>query len=141
MDSPSDKSDSLARLLRLKRHEQPPPRYFNDFSSQVIARIERGESRTSWWERFGFDLRPAMAAAAGAMACGLIIYGVATAGGDEVNSDLAAQPSDTAMHGLMANVDAQPANSTNPVTTYGTPIDRKLFRGQATPVSAVFDRP
>jgi len=139
MDSPSDQFDSLARLLRLKRHEQPPPRYFNDFSSQVIARIERGEIRVSWWERFGFDLRPAMAAAAGAMACGLIIYGVATAGGEEVDS--ATADVGGPIQGLIANVDAPPANSTNPVTSYGTPIDRKLFRGQVTPVSAVFERP
>jgi len=40
----------------------------------------------------------------------------------------------------MANGDAQAANSTNPVTSYGTPIDRKLFQGQATPVSAVFNQ-
>jgi hypothetical protein len=141
MDSSSDKSDLLTRLLRLKRHEQPPPRYFNDFSNQVISRIERGEARVSWWERLGFDLRPAMAAAAGALACGLIIYGVATAGGGETNLDSVSSLSGVAMNGLGGNVDAPAANSTNPVTSYGTPIDRKLFRGQAVPVSAVFDRP
>ena len=141
MDSPSDNSDLLTRLLRLKRHEQPHPRYFNDFSSQVISRIERGEARVSWWERFGFDLRPALAATAGALACGLIIYGVATAGGGEASLDSTSRPSGIALNGLDANVDAQAANSTNPVTSYGTPIDRKLFRGQATPASAVFDRP
>jgi len=141
MDSAPDKSDSLARLLRLKRHEQPPPRYFNDFSSQVIARIERGEIRVSWWERFGFDLRPAMAAAAGALACGLIIYGVATAGGEEATSDSNSIQPGIVVNGLGGNVDAPAANSTNPVISYGTPIDRKLFRGQAMPISAVFDRP
>ena len=133
MDSPSDKSDSVARLLRLKRLEQPPPRYFNDVSNQVISRIERGEARVSWWERFGFDLRPALAAASGALACGLIIYGVATAGGGEVNLDSGSLPVGIAMNGLGGNPEAQAANSTNPVTSYGTPIDRKLFQGQATP--------
>src|SRR6185503_6623973 len=112
MDSPSDKSDLLTRLLRLKRHEQPPPRYFNDFSSQVLSRIERGEARVSWWERFGFDLRPAMAAASGALACGLIIYGVATAGGEEATLDSTSTSYGIAINGLGGNVDAQSANST-----------------------------
>jgi hypothetical protein len=134
MGSPSDNFDSLQKLLRLKRHEQPPPRYFNDFSSRVIAGIERGENRASWWERFGIDLRPALAAATGAVACGLIVYGVATAGGEEAGSGSGALSSGSTFNGLMANVEAQPANSTNPVTSYGTPIDRKLFQGQATPV-------
>ena len=140
MGSPSDNFDSLQKLLRLKRHEQPPPRYFNDFSSRVIAGIERGENRTSWWERFGIDLRPALAAVTGALACGLIIYGVATAGGEEASSDSAALASGAALNGLAANVEAQSANSTNPITSYGTPIDRKLFHGQAAPVSAVFNQ-
>lgn len=137
MDPSSDNFQSLGKLLRLKRYEQPPPRYFNDFSGRVISRIERGESRVSWWERFGFDLRPAMAAATGVLACGLIVYGVATAGGEEADLTSAALPSGSAMNGLIANVDAGAANSTNPVTTYGTPIDRKVFGNQIVPASAV----
>src|SRR6185503_19048313 len=80
--SAPDNFDSLEKLLRLKRHEQPPPRYFNEFSGRVMSRIERGEARLSWWERFGFDLRPALAAGAGLVACGLIVYGVATTDGE-----------------------------------------------------------
>ena len=39
MNAEPENFDQLCRLLKLKRHESPPPRYFNDFSSQVIARI------------------------------------------------------------------------------------------------------
>lgn len=141
MGSPSDDSDTVQRLLRLKHYEQPPPRYFEEFSGRVITRIERGEGRTSWWERFGFDLRPALGAATGVFACALVIYGVATAddapslgvggvnsfGGSPLAMPLAAD--------LMANTDSTLANSTNPVSTYGTPIDHNVFRAQLAPVS------
>jgi hypothetical protein len=36
--------DNLKRLLQLKRHEVPPPGYFNHFSDTVISRIRSGEA-------------------------------------------------------------------------------------------------
>lgn len=133
MDSSSDNFDSLRKLLKLKRHEQPPPRYFNDFSSRVLSRIERGEGRISWWEKFGFDLRPALAAATGVLACGLIVYGVATADGGEAGAGAAY--AGNGFNGMMASADMTAANSTNPVASYGTPIDRKVFGGQVAPAA------
>jgi hypothetical protein len=140
MRSPSDNSDSVQKLLRLKRYEQPPPRYFNEFSGKVIARIERGEGRASWWERFGFDLRPALAAVTGAFACGLVVYGVATADDvppAEMNGmqSFSAAPAGAGSVDLGAGAELASGNSTNPVSSYGTPIDRNVFRAQFTPVS------
>ena len=34
--------DPLLQLLKLKRQETPPPGYFNNFSSQIIAGIRSG---------------------------------------------------------------------------------------------------
>lgn len=142
MHSPSDNTDSVQKILRLKRYEQPPPRYFNEFSGKVIARLERGEGRASWWERFGFDLRPALAAVTGAFACGLVVYGVATAddvspadmnGVQSFNSAPAAAVAGSI--DLSAASELASANSTNPVSSYGTPIDRNVFRAQFTPIS------
>jgi hypothetical protein len=137
MNASPDNFESLEKLLKLKRHEQPPPRYFNDFSGRVMDRIGRGEARRSWWERLGFDLRPALAAGAGVAACGLMVYGVATTEGDAGTLTAAGYAgqvfaASTPMEDPALTV---AANSTNPVPTYGTPIDRKVFGSQVMPVS------
>jgi hypothetical protein len=78
----------LRRLLALKRHEQPPPGYFDRFSAQVITRIRLGEPpvENSWFHRvfsevqrawLAFESKPAMAGALGLMACGLLAAGLA----------------------------------------------------------------
>ena len=90
----SQNFEQLRRLLALKRHEQPPPGYFNSFSAQVIARIkagERGEDTSSLWQLFwegnwlqkvwsAMESKPALAGAFGVMVCGLLLSGVIYSG-------------------------------------------------------------
>ncbi len=81
--------EQLRRLLTLKRHEQPPPAYFNHFSRQVIIRIQAGETgnegileswfgRAEWlhrtWELF--EAKPVFAGAFGMAVCGLLFCGI-----------------------------------------------------------------
>jgi len=71
--------DQLRKVLALKRYELPPPRYFNDFSTSVIARLSRPQrEELSWWQRLGFalDLRPAAMCGVGIVACGLLSFGL-----------------------------------------------------------------
>lgn len=84
MNPDSENFDSLRRLLALKRHEQPPPGYFNHFSREVVVRIKAGESggemslQMPFWERvLGlFDVKPVVAGAFGMGVCALLISGV-----------------------------------------------------------------
>lgn len=75
----------LRQLMALKRHEQPPPGYFNRFSRDVVARIkagERGESRPSgFMERFWalLEAKPIFAGAFGASMCAVLISGLLNA--------------------------------------------------------------
>ena len=78
--------DALRRLLELKRHETPPPGYFNRFSGQVIARIRAAEagkssSETSWFVRFlqAFEFKPAFAGAFASALILLLVFGIAFA--------------------------------------------------------------
>ena len=72
--------DQLRKLLALKRYEQPPPGYFQNFSCKVIARIEAAEltAPASWWEKLGFrfNLRPALMCGLSVVVCGLLSIGV-----------------------------------------------------------------
>lgn len=110
MDSSRDNFETLQKLLRLKRYEQPPPRYFNEFSGNVIAKIRAGAARPRWWERFGFDLRPVLSLGAGALACGVL---VAAGLGNDGESGQAAMP----MAGV-GGVDAFTAATASPVDSF-----------------------
>src|SRR5436305_10875084 len=71
--------DQLRKLLALKRYELPPPRYFNEFSSSVIARLSQpAREELSWWQRLGFnfDLRPALMCGVGVVVCGMLSFGL-----------------------------------------------------------------
>jgi len=93
---PDDFQD-LQRLLRLKRHEQPPPGYFEGFSSKVIDEIKASQMvhESSWWERFfmGFDAKPALVCAYSLVVCSSLLYGLGFFGAGETNfrNDSAAQ--------------------------------------------------
>jgi len=90
MSQDTENFDQLRRLLKIKRYEQPPPRYFNDFSSQVIARIKRGDQGSGhasagrmlweapWLQRIwaAFEAKPALAGVFGLTVCATLITGV-----------------------------------------------------------------
>ncbi|MFO1476226.1 MAG: hypothetical protein U1F98_06190 [Verrucomicrobiota bacterium] len=88
MSRDSHEFEALRRLMALKRHEVPPPGYFNNFSSSVISRIRAGEQQVSWFERWRnqsvflqkltalVEARPAFAGAFGAAVFALMISGI-----------------------------------------------------------------
>jgi hypothetical protein len=90
MNPEQDNFQALQRLLALKRHELPPPGYFDRFSNQVIARLRAGERSApdSLWERLGLEAaglqrfwhaletKPVFAGALGAGVCGLLLAGI-----------------------------------------------------------------
>lgn len=69
----------LRRLLALKRHELPPPGYFNTFHHEVVEKIEAMEARGPWWTRLmdAVVLRPTLAAGFAAVALGFYAVGLA----------------------------------------------------------------
>jgi len=79
MNSDPGEFEALRKLLALKRHEQPPPGYFNRLPDQIAARLARGEGKSRFWEDFlgQFVFRPAFSygfalAAFGALAASMV---------------------------------------------------------------------
>jgi hypothetical protein len=75
-------NDEIARLLRLKRYEQPPPAYFENFLHEFRQRQRdeflRQPPWRTWFERaqeFGFrhNVRPYPAGVAVVVACAAVI--------------------------------------------------------------------
>lgn len=77
MNSGQEDFEKLRKLLALKRHEQPPPGYFDRLPNQILSRIKAGEQTESIWDRLlpKIVLRPAFAYGFGIAACVLLAIG------------------------------------------------------------------
>lgn len=86
MNADQENFESLRRLLALKKHEQPPPGYFKDFSEHVIMQIRAagpgeeslGLETIPWLQRFwgALEHNPILAGAFGVLVCALLLSGV-----------------------------------------------------------------
>lgn len=72
--------DELRKLLALKRHEQPPPGFYDDLPGKVMQRIYAGDTAEDmpWLVRWFQSrlVRNAFVSSLGAATAGLMIYGV-----------------------------------------------------------------
>jgi len=80
MEPPAEEFERLRKLLALKRHEKPPPGYFEGFSSEVMSRIEAAEKPPgrNWWLSLvaAFNARPLLLGAYGAAAVAVVLVAV-----------------------------------------------------------------
>lgn len=149
--------ESLRRLMALKRHEVPPPGYFHNFSSEVIARIKLGEHRSSeaaempWYLKFVqiFDAKPAFAGVFASALCLLLVFGIVNAERPDMSVAQSPMLIQTAANtapaadnaSATASPSSQPAqsivalNSTNPV------LDLQATAQQPVPVNELFSQP
>ena len=95
--------EALRRLLALKRHEVPPPGYFNNFSQQVVSRIRTETSakpQTVMDRLFAeapwllsilgvFKAKPAFTGVFASAACLLIVSGIVYTENPDAGKDAA----------------------------------------------------
>jgi hypothetical protein len=133
METEHDQFEQVRRLLALKRHEQPPPRYFNEFSGKVIARLQALDAAqpATWRRRLGldFDFRPALMGVFGVVACGVLLVAVLT-------SMSASEPANPNF-GLVGDPSGPFASTTvNPALPAGLSMDQ-VVRPEEIPASTV----
>jgi hypothetical protein len=94
--------EALRRLLALKRHEVPPPGYFEDFSSRVVGRIRAAQAvrQLPWLLRLlqAFESKPAYPVAFASALCTLLLFGIVSVeqSPELINSPASAAPINTA---------------------------------------------
>jgi hypothetical protein len=80
MEPIPDPNARLAKLLALKRFENPPPGFFERFSDRVLINIKAGSAThdEGWWERLLRQLRvqPMMAGSYAVLALGGVLFGL-----------------------------------------------------------------
>ena len=147
MNEKDQNFEDLKQLLKLKRHEVPPPGYFNNFSGNVISRIRAGEasSRQTFAERMqsevpwlmnfvrAFETRPGLIGGFATSLCLLLVLGV-----------VFAEHSERAAKNILAIAEspAQPASSalaslTAPTTTLMTASDSTGIVASTNPIASL----
>ena len=80
MNAEHHKEDELQKVLALKRHEAPPPRFFKGFSHQVLDRLHSPDPATpqTGWQKLRADLesKPVLVCGSAIVICGLLMLGV-----------------------------------------------------------------
>lgn len=128
--------EKLQRLLKLKRHETPPPRFFNDLSSQITVRIRAGDvgklesiedvvAQAPWLQRLwqAIEGKPAVSGIFTAAVCGLVVMGMFIA--------------DKAPPELPKFTNNEPAKQEAPASFFAENPTVNLFAGSSTNPTAV----
>ena len=114
----------LKKLLALKRHEQPPPGYFDRLPRQIISAIEAEQARPEPWMlriRSMLQRKPASAGTLGVAVCALIIGGIFFAnqpsGSNGANAAARNANANTALPVPSSQLAGADVSSTNPVAS------------------------
>lgn len=115
----------LQKLLALKRHEPPPPGYFDRLPGQITARIkaEAAAPAESWWQQFlvGLRTKPAWALSFSVLVLGALAIGVLTA--QRLPTDNGGAPSADPTVATTVGADANAANSANNDVALQLPLE------------------
>lgn len=80
MYPPEDAEKRLVRLLSLKRHELPPPGFFDQLPSRILVSLRAGSeiSELSWWEKVWQTVvqQPMVGLSYATLGVGAVLFGI-----------------------------------------------------------------
>lgn len=126
-----DEFESVKQLLALKRHEEPPPGYFDRLPGEIRARIAHAQAHPEpWWRRWleSWDLSPALATSFATVAVTLALGGVwlakqpASEGGPQIVT-APVPPADQNLTNTITASNAAPPGLFNPPSLPVQPAD------------------
>jgi hypothetical protein len=128
MQSESKQTVKIEKIIALKRFEQPPPGYFQLLPDRVINRIQHGEGRAGFWEKWwlAFCFRPGLAYALGLAVCGTLAVEIYWS----PKADQTAGVAGTSSAQLWA------VTSSDAPATVDAPLDGARWLGSTNPVMA-----
>jgi len=147
---------ALRRLIALKRHEQPPPGFFEDFSHRVLVRIKTGDrgeeahafgslfSEAPWLQRLvsALTTNPTLAGAFGLTVSCLLVAGVVyssnsgASGSQQTVQELTADPGLTLQFAGQSSGFVSSTNGFMPEPSQPSLFD-EYHHSQTQPVSAL----
>lgn len=141
MSNETQEFEKLRKLLKIKNYEQPPPGYFNNFSTKVTNRIEAEARRKQdkphdayWLQKFVnlLESNPLAAGLFGVCTCGLLIAGIAYSQYRE--------PTDYAASGAAGLQTADSDGSTGDSSSFSKVMDGRLAMHTSTePMMTMLD--
>ncbi len=80
MQPPDDAEQRLTRLLALKRHEVPPPGFFDQLPARILVNLRAGSEigDAPWWLRAwrSFTREPMIGLSYAALGMGAVVFGI-----------------------------------------------------------------
>jgi hypothetical protein len=139
MNPEQENFEALRKLLALKRHEIPPPGYFDHLPRRISSRLRAHEDAPTFWEAWAerFRSNASLAYGFGLTACGVLAISIIHTAQIET-ARVASQPRDLA---VSWNASAPPSLAENIVQPSEQDLHVITWRGDTNPAAQAYQLP
>jgi|SRR5581483_659387 len=139
MNPEQENFEALRKLMALKKHETPPPGYFDHLPRRISTRLHSKEGAPTFWESLAnrFRVSPSLAYGFSLSACGVLAISIIHTARVESNR-AAAQPRDLA---VSWNVPAPSSFAEAVIQPASQDLHVITWRGDTNPAAQAYQLP